>query len=115
MVGIRTLQKVGTDPAIEISIERLDDVAFEKDGTPHQLIQTKHHIRSAGNLTDGSPDLWKTLRIWSEQAGQNAVPIPGILLALITTGAAPDGSAASHLRTRDRDVARAASLLVAVA
>ncbi len=48
---------------IEISVERLDDVAFEKNGTPVELLQTKHHIDRVASLSDASPDVWKTLRV----------------------------------------------------
>jgi hypothetical protein len=50
-------------PNVAISIERFDDIAFEADGEPTELIQTKHHVRQNGNLTDASADLWKTLLI----------------------------------------------------
>src|SRR6266446_8657025 len=47
-----------------ISIEKLDDVAFEEDGEPKQLLQFKHHVINSATLTDSSTDLWKTLRVW---------------------------------------------------
>ena len=49
-----------------IAIEKLDDVSFEKAGAALELIQTKHHLRATANLTDASPDLWKTVRTWSK-------------------------------------------------
>ncbi|MGL3210676.1 hypothetical protein [Bradyrhizobium sp. BR 1433] len=53
---------------VEVSIERLDDISFEKDGTPFELLQTKHHIDRVASLGNASPDLWKTLRTWAEAA-----------------------------------------------
>jgi hypothetical protein len=54
------------DSGIEIAIEKFDDVSFEKDGSALELLQTKHHLKKSGDLTDGSVDLWKTLRVWAE-------------------------------------------------
>jgi hypothetical protein len=50
----------------ELSVESLDDIAFEADGNPRELLQLKHQTNRAASLTDSSPDLWKTLRVWSE-------------------------------------------------
>ena len=87
-----------SDSSVEIAIERLDDVSFEKDGAPLELLQTKHHLKKAGDLTDSSVDLWKTLRVWAEAVGRDP-SLPGrTRLLLITTAKAPDGSAASLLR-----------------
>ena len=47
----------------QISIEKFDDVAFSKNDVPKQLIQLKHHVRKQGSLTDGSTDLWRTLKV----------------------------------------------------
>jgi hypothetical protein len=51
------------DPSYQISIEKFDDIAFDKEGTPVQLIQAKHHTTPA-SLTDISIDLWRTLNVW---------------------------------------------------
>lgn len=42
--------QLGDVSGVEISIEQLDDVAFERDGEPLALIQTKHHLRRQGDL-----------------------------------------------------------------
>lgn len=84
--------------SIEVAIERLDDVSFERDGAAVELLQTKHHLHRASDLTDASVDLWKTLRIWSELALED----PGIpsrtRLVLLTTALVGDGSIAQLLR-----------------
>lgn len=106
---------IAETPNLEVSIERFDDVAFEQSGDPIQLIQAKHHVSKKGNLTDTSADLWKTLRIWAERVAQD-VEIPfSTSFVLMTTGAAPDGSAAGYLRARDRDEERAHELLIKAA
>jgi len=59
--SLRRLRRLGT---FSVSIETLDDVAFEKQGSPTELLQTKHHIDRQANLSDASPDVWKSLRVW---------------------------------------------------
>lgn len=103
------------DSGIEIAIEKLDDVSFEKDGCALELLQTKHHLKKSGNLTDSSVDLWKTLRVWAE-ATKGDPSLPGrTRFALVTTAQAPTGSAASYLRPADeggRDSIKAESMLM---
>lgn len=41
------LQAIAKSPQLEISIEKFDDVGFEVNGEPTQLIQTKHHVGKA--------------------------------------------------------------------
>ena len=98
--GLRAIPNV---PELKISIEKFDDVGFEAQGEPTQLIQTKHHIGKQGNLTDASPDLWKTLLIWCKRVAQDIDAPFRMRFVLLTTGAATDDSAASFLRVRDRD------------
>jgi hypothetical protein len=100
------------ESSIDVAIERFDDVSFEKDGIPLELLQTKHHINKIGDLTDSSPDLWKTLRVWSEAAKETPSLPSRTRFVLITTGQAPETSAASFLRPDDkRDVDKAEVLL----
>ena len=67
------LRIVPDTPQLLISIEKFDDVAFEANGEPTELIQTKHHIDKAGDLSDGSVDLWKTLAIWLKRVTEELV------------------------------------------
>lgn len=114
------LRYVYSDSSVEIAIERLDDVSFEKNGAPLELLQTKHHLKKAGDLSDGSVDVWKTLRVWAEAVSHDP-SLPGrTRFALITTAKAPHGSAAAHLRPAGagptaRDPAAADALLIAAA
>jgi len=57
------LHKLRKSEEFAVSIETLDDVVFEKDGEASDLIQTKHHVKQSADLTDASPDLWKSIRI----------------------------------------------------
>jgi hypothetical protein len=104
------------DSSTDIAVERFDDVSFEKDGRPLELLQTKHHVNKVGDLTDTSADLWKSLRVWSEAAKENPALPTRTRFVLVTTGRAPDESAASYLRPDDkRDVDKAEALLMAAA
>ena len=103
------------DSGIEIAVEKLDDVSFEKDGNALELLQTKHHLKKSGDLTDSSVDLWKTLRGWAEAAKADPSLPSRTRFALITTAQAPTGSAATFLRPADtgsRDPVKAAAMLV---
>ncbi|WP_187484959.1 ABC-three component system protein [Pantoea agglomerans] len=102
-------------PELRISIEKFDDIAFESNGQPVHLIQTKHHKVRTGKLTDASADLWKTLLIWIKNAQSNGGVFSKFRHLLITTGVAPSNSAAFLLRMKDRDEAEADALLLKVA
>ncbi len=109
------LRAVPDMPQLLISIEKFDDVAFEANGEPTELIQTKHHIDRTGDLSDASIDLWKTIGIWLKRIAED-VEVPfRTTFVLLTTASTPDESAASFLRMRDRDEAMADKLLMAAA
>lgn len=82
----------------QIGIERFDDVSFEKDGTPKELIQLKHHV-TLGKLTDSSVDLWRTLKVWMDS---QEILEEDTKLLLITTASAPKGSVASLLKADEQ-------------
>ena len=93
-----------------VSLETIDDVTFETNGRPDELLQTKHHLNRPAALTDASPDLWKSLRVWFEGATAKSIP-PQTHLYLITTSSAGVGSAAAKLCQTERDVASALTTL----
>jgi hypothetical protein len=105
----------GTSPQLVISIEQLDDVAFEEQGEPLARLQTKHHINGRASLTDACPDLWKTIGIWANEVALKPELLGRIRLLLITTATAPAGSAAALLRKQERDEKRALEALRRVA
>ena len=110
-----TLRRLRTEPDFLVSIETLDDVTFEAvSGAASELLQTKHHRKNTASLTDASPDLWKTIRIWFEGRAAGVIPAT-VNLFLVTTGKAPVGSASWYLRTTNRDVAAAIESLNATA
>lgn len=60
---LSSLERLGQDQTFALYLETLDDVVFESTGSAFELLQLKHHCQRAANLTDASPDLWKTLRV----------------------------------------------------
>lgn len=110
------LSHVNKDSGLELSIEKFDDVAFAEEGDPRDLIQTKHHLNRAGDLTDASGDLWRTLRAWSDAVVSDPSILRRVRFVLVTTATAPAGSIASLLRPgTDRQDLAAHDRLVAVA
>lgn len=89
------------NPNFQISIEKFDDVTFCEDGLPKQLIQLKHHVNSKGSLTDGSSDLWRTLKVWIDMVSADTDLLDGTEFLIVTTAIAPDGTAASLLKKDD--------------
>ena len=110
-----TLRRQKAEPDFLVSLETLDDVTFERaGGEPSELLQTKHHRRSASALTNSSSDVWKSLRVWFEGRASRSIPATAQLV-LITTATATEGSAAWYLRATARNVEAAQRLLDAVA
>ncbi|MEN9195481.1 ABC-three component system protein [Xanthomonas euvesicatoria] len=90
------------DDDFSIFLETLDDVVFEKTGTPLELFQLKHHSNAQASLTDASPDIWKSLRVWIE-GRKSGIVKPLDRLVLITTQTVGKGSIASKLLATNRD------------
>lgn len=85
----------------EIAIEKLDDISFEENGTVYELLQTKHHISSTASLTNMSPDLWKSLRIWSTKVAEKDFK-KDTILTLVTTAITPDNDSSITRKLRPR-------------
>lgn len=104
------LKRAKEDVRFSVSIETLDDIVFETDGQPLELLQTKHHSKP-GNLADSSSDLWKTIRIWVKQYKTKI----NSHFYLITTSKVADGSIAYYLQQgTNRNVTNAISRLDSV-
>jgi hypothetical protein len=93
---LELLRRAPDRPDASISLEMHDDVAWDADGTPQELLSLKHHVKTTRNLADGSDDLWRTLRVWMDTANPGD-PL-GPMLTLVTTARAAVGSAAALLR-----------------
>ena len=108
------LRRLRAGEEFSLFLETLDDAVFEREGSPIEVLQTKHHSERSANLTDASPDLWKTLRIWCEGTVNGKIP-PSASFCLMTTETTGTDSAASCLRTENRDVKKAVGRLRATA
>src|SRR6185437_6208753 len=96
-----------------VVIEGLDDVELQVGGASVDLDQLKHHLTKAANLTDASPDLWRTLRVWSTTLSNGGWNPDSTKLNLVTTATAPEGSAAWHLKAgAQRNIVRGRELLL---
>lgn len=95
-----------------VSIETLDDVSFEVGGEPAAVLQAKHSLNAAASLTDLSPELWKTLRVWMVGLASGEVPLDATRF-LIATAEAPEGGACAALGIdgKARNIAEAANRL----
>ena len=85
------------DPSYQISLEKFDDIAFDRDGTPVQLIQAKHHT-TPSSLTDTSTDLWRTINVWVDAVKKEYSLLDNTDFVIITTAVAPDNSAAKLIQ-----------------
>ena len=108
---LESLKRLKSDPDIAVAIETLDDVVFEKDGSPTEVIQVKHHIARKASLTNASTDLWKTIRIWCDLFS-GGLSEENSILCLMTTEESAENSAARHLRIEGRNIAEAETLLL---
>lgn len=102
-----------TDDREEASliIEGLDDISISGDGLL-TLDQLKHHVKGFANLTNSSPEIWKTLRVWSQSLLNEDWQPEDVSLNLITTAEAPINTVAAFLRkTGDRNEDKALELL----
>jgi C-terminal domain 7 of the ABC-three component (ABC-3C) systems len=106
---LELLQRSVDRPDCAITIEQYDDVAWERDGTPQELLQLKHHIGSQRSLGDKDSDWWRTIRVWMD-AGEPGDP-NGPTLTMVTTLTATDGTAAAALRPASYDPQTALRLL----
>ncbi|GCE09481.1 ABC-three component system protein [Dictyobacter aurantiacus] len=101
----------------ELAIENLDDIDIVKDGNELKLIQIKLH-RNPDFLTDACSDLWKTIRIWCTNLKNKKIQLENVVLTILTTGIAPNGSIANMLRPKpfgNRDVDTAVEKLIHIA
>lgn len=90
------------DEQLTIRLEVLDDVEVISPEGGRAFLQLKH-VKAKASLTDSSPDLWKTLRVWSQHKKDGHLHESDALL-LITTGLAPAGSIAEMLRSTEESV-----------
>lgn len=108
------LSRFKNDPQLSIAVETLDDVTFEKDGIPLEIIQLKHHIKREASLTDSSVDLWKTIKIWMDFY-TSQWPIANTIFLMVTTAESSKDSAAYFLMYKNRNLDVAIQKLIQTA
>jgi len=101
LLGLQIAKK---KPNGHLSIERFDDIAFHNEDFSLCLMQAKHSINPK-SLADKSVEVWRTLEIWIGQMEEATIPFSSTKCVLISTSAAPEGSAMALLRpgTSDKD------------
>lgn len=99
-----------------LKVEALDDIEITNavQASSLSLIQLKHHTGEV-TLNDASPDLWKSLRVWAEQASDKKFAIENARILLFTTAKITPGSIASLLGETGRDIQLAKNKLLDVA
>lgn len=110
-----SLKAIKADSATHVSIEKFDDVSFERDGSPTELIQLKHRIAKKPSVNDASVDLWNTLGNWlSSTEASDGHPI-NTKKFILTTASISERTAASFLRDYGRDLSKADKRLLSTA
>ncbi|SOY93388.1 conserved hypothetical protein [Cupriavidus taiwanensis] len=87
------LRRLRLTDEFNVGLETLDDVVFESDGRPTDLLQAKHRVKRVATLTDASPDIWKTFRVWLTALGAEQIDAT-TRLVLVSTGICDKGTAA---------------------
>jgi hypothetical protein len=110
---LELLQGSEQRPDGAISLELHDDVAWDEGGKAVDLLQIKHHLKSARTLGDKDDDVWRTIQSWMDTHAPGDAEGPW--LTLVTTQAARPGTAMAALRSGGAGADAALRLLNAAA
>jgi hypothetical protein len=105
------LSRRSREPHLTLFLESIDDVHLEDKGLAVDILQLKHHLEGGADLTDTSPDLWRSIGVWLDLLEQLR-PEETPFFVLVSTSEAPSDSAAAALAAMPGDVDRALGLLV---
>lgn len=111
LIALQRCRQLGN---VRVELETLDDVSIQTDGNPAEALQFKHSLTSRADLTDSSPQIWKTLRAWMSNRQQRLL-LDDTILTLVTTSVAPEGCAAHFLKAHSHNTGKAVELLTKVA
>lgn len=112
---LELLRRSATAPSMAMRMEVLDDVSFEVDASPNELLQTKHRLTRVASLTDAGRDLWKSVHGWADAVAGGIDPSE-VRFSLLTTATAPANSIGALLRGGEgRDEAQALRRLETIA
>lgn len=96
-------------PGAGISLELFDDVAWDAEGLPLELVQAKHTVRGGAGLGDAASEWWSAVRVWLDAGPVSAADAPR--LVLVSNAVAAPGTALHALRPASRDEEDALRLL----
>lgn len=100
------------DNDAQICIEKFDDIAFVEQDEPVIMVQTKHQLYRAGNLSDTSVDFWRTIKSWCDSINNSSTHLQDTHFVILTTAAAQEDTAAYYLKKHaNRNPAEAKKLL----
>ena len=100
------------DNDAQICIEKFDDIAFVEQDEPVIMVQTKHQLYRAGNLSDTSVDFWRTIKSWCDSINNSPTHLQDTHFVILTTAAAQENTAAYYLKKHaNRNPAEAKKLL----
>lgn len=91
------LQLLRSGPGSQISIETLDDIHVQSQNQD-TLLQLKHSTLGKSNISDASPNIWKTLYIWINRMEEGKIDPKRDHLQFVTTTKLPKSSVLSKLR-----------------
>lgn len=90
-------KRANSEPATQLRLEALDDIEFDRTGSPSELLQTKHHTRGDSPITAQTVDLWRTLNVWMDLP-----PSDTLVLRLVTTQTLDANSGLAGLRNGEQ-------------
>lgn len=100
------------DNDAQICIEKFDDIAFVEQDEPVIMVQTKHQLYRAGNLSDTIVDFWRTIKSWCDSINNSPTHLQDTHFVILTTAAAQENTAAYYLKKHaNRNPAEAKKLL----
>lgn len=97
----------------KLLIEQIDDISIDSYGSM-EVYQTKLHVKSVANLTNASPDLWKTIRVWSEGIKSGQLDPNNCIFNLITTATATVGTIPFQLKQDTIAIRNVDEILIAL-
>jgi hypothetical protein len=101
-------KRAADDPAIQLRLEALDDIQFDAEGSPIELLQTKHHTGRTTTISASSVQVWRTINVWMDAPADDS-----IMLRLVTTSNLGENSELAGLRAAgERNVDKALEALV---
>jgi len=115
LMAIRDSREVDDLDDCTITIESVEDISCDHNGESSKLVQVKHSI-NPGNITDRSPKIWSTIRVWCQQIlSPNIAAQPTFVL--LTTNSIESGSIAEKLsgNFKLRDVESAKDEMLSIA